>query len=110
MRYMHTVHMYTHQTHVCCASRTGLPSAIVTDAVVAHFAFGAQKGMHGATLFLARYRGLAKNASVHADLRRRFGGRTLSTSCASTPPPHMLGRRIENPCRDACGENIQTKE
>jgi hypothetical protein len=70
-----------------------LPSAVVTDAVAVHYAFGAQKEMHEPEVqrgLLQRYRALARNMSFHEDLRRRFGNRTLSRACPATPPPEML--------------------
>eukprot|EP00962_Isochrysis_galbana_P031464 scaffold10253_cov124-Isochrysis_galbana.AAC.17 len=72
---------------------TALPSAIVTDTVAVHYAFGAQHEMHEPEAqrdLLHRYRALARNGSFHEDLRRRFGDRTLSCACPAMPPPEML--------------------
>jgi hypothetical protein len=73
--------------------RTGRPSLIATDAVVAHFSFGFQH-MASEKELLDAYRKLAKDEPLHTRLQAKFGHRTLSTTCASTPPAHLLlGKR-----------------
>ena len=75
--------------------RTGMPSLMVTDAVVVHFAFGFQRmGQRSTAALLGRYRQLAAAEDVHEELRRNFGGRNMSRTCPDAPPAGLLqGRR-----------------
>lgn len=73
--------------------RTGLPSLLVSDTVVVHFAFSFQR-MAGERELLERYRKLARDRDLLARLHRRFGSRELSHSCpVSAPSALFLARR-----------------
>ena len=62
--------------------RTGLPSLLVSDAVVVHFSFSFQH-MADERSMLERYRQLARDDALHVRLRTKFGSRALSSSCQS---------------------------
>ena len=55
--------------------RTGMPSAMVTDAVAVHFSFAFQHVPKPAEL-LAKFRLLARDKALHEQLARAFGERT----------------------------------
>lgn len=74
--------------------RTGVPSVLVSDAVVVHLAFAFQH-LHAPRDVLERYRKLARDATLLAQLKADFGARPLNHSCAATAPAaQRQGRRV----------------
>ena len=78
-------------------NRTGRPSAMVTDCVVAHLSFGFQR-LANISMLTTRYRKLAHNQQQLNELARQTSkGRVwpyLSRSCATTAPKALQqGRR-----------------
>lgn len=78
--------------------RTGLSSAMVTDAVAVHFSFAYQHVAKPAEL-LAKFRVLARNKELHARLARDYGERLPNRSCRSAAPPALLRQARNRPHR-----------
>ncbi|KAL1499696.1 hypothetical protein AB1Y20_011891 [Prymnesium parvum] len=68
--------------------RSGIPSVMVTDAVVVHFSFAFQHVPDRQAL-LAKFRKMAQDLQPSAQLEQQFSGRRLNLSCRNAPPPHL---------------------
>lgn len=82
--------------------RTGVPSVVVSDAVVVHLAFAFQR-LRAPRDVLERYRKLARDRPLLAQLKADFGARPLNRSCsAAAPTAQRRGRRerVAPPAQD----------
>ena len=90
--YMHEQYVDEPYFTALLTERTGLPSLLVSDAVVVHFSFSFQH-MADERSMLDRYRQLARDDALHVRLRTKFGNRALSSSCPTEAPVHLLQNR-----------------
>ena len=90
--YMHEQYVDEPYFTALLTERTGLPSLLVSDAVVVHFSFSFQH-MADERSMLDRYRQLARDDALHVRLRTKFGSRALSSSCPTEAPVHLLQNR-----------------
>ena len=66
--------------------RTRLPSALVSDTVVVHFAFAFQH-VQAPREILDRYRRLSRDTKLLSQFGADFGARPLNQTCRATAPP-----------------------